>query len=260
VATWLRFEALAKQKAALPSSAYVAINAGPNEIDMGPAGVPGAKIRFDAAMPNGILNLTKLRIFVPDLGAKKGVKLTRPLFYRLRKDNKLYVDPVDTFSYVNTVFPGGVETALPPGSAIFAVPDSWAPFQPGEKVRIQADKFEIGDVLGGGTIPRCKNVAMFQTTLLPTLMGQGVGAGINCSNGNNCHGGLTNPRFVPGDATATCINFGQFTNKTAPAQSPVILRPAGPNPPNGHTGGKVTDANGFAAAWTQAITAGQIFE
>lgn len=260
VFTWLRFEALVKQKAALPSSGYAVINAGPNEIDMGPAGIPGVKIRFDAQMPGGILSLTKLRIFVPDLGPKKGATLSRPLFYRLRKDNKLFVDPVDTFSYVSAVFPGGgVETPLPPGSAIFAVPDSWAPFQPGERVRIQADKFEIGDVSEVGTNPTCKNVTLFQSTLLPSLMGQGVGAGINCSNGGNCHGGLQNPRFIAGDPTATCINFGQFTNKTNPAQSPVVLKPSGPNPPNGHAGGKVTDTAGFANAWTQAITGGQIF-
>ncbi|NOU28694.1 MAG: hypothetical protein HOO96_12375 [Polyangiaceae bacterium] len=177
VFTWLRFEALVKQKTALPSSGYAVINAGPNEIDMGPAGIPGVKIRFDAQMPGGILSLTKLRIFVPDLGLRKGATLSRPLFYRLRKDNKLFVDPGDTFSYVNAVFPGGVETPLPPGSAIFAVPDSWAPFQPGERVRIQADKFEIGDVSEVGTNPTCKNVALFQTNPSPEPHGAGRGGG-----------------------------------------------------------------------------------
>ncbi len=260
VFTWLRIEAAAMAKKQLPSSGFQTIVVGPNEVDMSPAGVAGVKIRFEAAMPSGILSLTKIRIFVPDLGAKKGVKLTRPLFYRLRKDNKLYVDPVDTFSYVDGVFPGGgVETQLPPGSAIFAVPESWTPFQAGDKLRIQMDKFEIGDVVEVPKLPSCKNTAMFQTLLMPTLTGQGVGAGINCSAGG-CHGGQLNPRFVAGDAAATCVNFGQFVDKANPGQSRVVLKPSGPNPPTGHAGAKVTDTAGFANAWTQAISGGQIFE
>ncbi len=257
VFTWLRFEAAAKDKKILPSSAFTAIVIGPNEIDMSPAGLAGVKVRFEAAMPSGILSITKLRVFVPDLGAKKGAHIARPLFYRLRKDNKLYVDPVDSFSYVDAVFPGGVETPLPPGSAIFAVPDSWTPFQASEKIRIQVDKFEIGDVVEPPKLPSCKNAAMFNTVLMPSLTGAGVGAGVNCSGCHNTGRGL-NPIVLQADANATCINFTGFVNKTTPGQSRMILKAA--DGATTHAGGKVTDANGFTTTWTGAITGGQIFE
>ncbi|NOU32793.1 MAG: hypothetical protein HOO96_33220 [Polyangiaceae bacterium] len=257
VFTWLRFEADAQGKKILPSSAFVAINAGANEIDMSPAGVAGVKIRFDAAMPSGILSITKLRVFVPDVGVKKGAKIKRPLFYRLRKDNKLYVDPVDSFSYVDAVFPGGVETPLPPGSAIFAVPEAWTPFQAGEKIRIQVEKMELGDVVDPPKLPACKNAAMFNTLLMPSLTGQGVGTGVTCSGCHSANRGL-NPVVVPADANATCINFTGFVNKTTPGQSRTILKAA--DGATTHAGGKVTDTNGFTTTWTGAITGGQIFE
>jgi hypothetical protein len=180
--------------------------------------------------------------------------LVNPRFYRLTAKNKKYVDVSDYFSTVDKVFPGGAETALPPGDAIFTAIDSWVPFAAGDKLQLTVSKLEEGTLVDAPIAQKCKDVAAFQAQLLPTLMGQMEGAGINCQNCHNPTRGQS--PILMGSADAVCLEVAARINRTTPAQSVIIMKPAGAV---GHGGGKVTGAAAFTTKWSDAITGKLIF-
>jgi hypothetical protein len=253
---WLRIEAAAVDKKVLPVSDPVEIKVGPNEVDLSKLGVAGAKIKFTAALPGGILSLTELKIVVPPMEPKKGLRIVRPLFYRISKEGKLYTDVTDTFSYLDTVFAPG-EATLPPGGAIFPG-NGWVPFAAGDKIRIQVDKIEVGDIVDKPTFLQCKPGvgAMFNTTLGPTLT-----APINCAG---CHNGRA-PTIQLNNAAnqqATCEAIAGYVNKANPGQSAIILKLTAPAATIGHAGGKLAggDATNFINAWTAAVQGTAIWD
>jgi hypothetical protein len=259
VFTWLRIESAAIEKKVLPTSDPVAIKIGSNEIDMSKAGVAGVTIKFDASMPSGLLVISNLKVVVPVMEAKKGVHLVRPLFYRISKDNKLFTDVTDTFSFVDAVFPGGKASRLPPGGVIFAG-NGWVPFAAGDKIRIQVDKLEIGAIPDRAKSTICKPGAgaAFNLTLGASLNGK-----IKCAA---CHGmgGRTPTINLSTAATqqATCETLAGYINKSAPEKSLLITKLTAPTCVLGHTGGKFMggDADDFARQWSTAVAGSAIWE
>jgi hypothetical protein len=256
---WLRIESAAVEKKVFPTSELHVVTAGPNEIDLSPAGIAGLKIKFDAVIANGLLIVTKLNVSVPAMAAKKGARLGRPLFLRVDTANKLYTDQVDTFSRVNAVFPAGKETRLGAGAAIFS---SWLSFQAGDRIRVQLDKVEVGDASEAATKIECKPGAgaVFNTTLGATL-----GGAVTCTN-PTCHGGANrtpsmNLTSAMGQQ-ATCDALANYINRERPEKSPLLLKVTAPATTLGHAGGKLAGAEAatFVAAWTAAIAGNTIWE
>jgi hypothetical protein len=255
VQVWLTFEAAAIDKKIDPATDYIAANPGPIEFDLSKLGVAGVKLKGTVEIsPGGILSLKALKVVVPMMGDKKGAHLVNPRFYRLTAKNKKYVDVSDYFSTVDKVFPGGAETALPPGDAIFTARDSWVPFAAGDKLQLTVSKLEEGTVVDAPVAQKCKDVAAFQAQLLPTLMGQMEGTGINCQGCHNPTRGQA-PNLM-GTADVVCLEVAARINRTTPAQSVIVMKPAGAL---GHAGGKVTNGAAFTTKWTNAINGKLIF-
>lgn len=259
VLTWLRYESAALQKKTLPSSETLTINiGGTTEFDLSKAGsIPGVKLKFDSAITSGILTIKNMKLVVPALEAGMGAHIVRPVFYRVKADNKQYPDPSDSFSNTDAVIPTG-ENPLPPGSAIFTGAN-WKGFDATtDKIRIEIGKLEPGKIVTAAQAPSCKNPGMFQTTLLPSLQ---TGTNQSCFS-NGCHGNnVKSPDMSPAsanpqDIAKLCANLKAYINPTTPASSQIIMKAAGALQ---HSGGKVADTAGFTNTWTQAITGNQIF-
>jgi hypothetical protein len=251
VQTWLTVEATAIDKKEIPTSPPVNVAAGPLEFDLSKLGLAGVKIKAVASIsPSGVLKLADIKVVVGPMGDKEGAHLVVPHFIRIDAKGKRWNDVSDYFSNIDLVFPAGAETSLPPGNASFTAATSWVPFAAGDKLQVTVDKLEKGVVVSPPASTACKNVALFTSTLLPTLQGQMEGAGINCQT---CHNSNRSPN-LSGTAADICIEVSTRINKANPAQSVIIQKPVA-----GHGGGKVVDGPGFTAKWLAAIQAGAIF-
>lgn len=257
IVEWLEFESVAIQSQKLPSSDPVAVKQGANEIDLSPVSggkIVGVKLKFEARLVAGILSLEDMKLVAP---AGQDVHIQQPKFVRVlaapRPDGQQeVVDPADTFSNVDQTVPGGKETTLASGVALFSG-DGWKPFDlASDKIRIEAVKLEPGKVSVVEGPRTCKNVQGFAQNVLPALRGQAGGFNLNCAS---CHGNGLAGLALNGNNNELICN--QVLEKmTAPpnvAQSLIIQKVIAPANVLGHSGGKITNTQG----WTQVFTNNQ---
>lgn len=255
VVAWLELESIAIQSQKLPTTDPYTVKQGANEIDLAPASggkLQNVKLKFDASLVSGMLSLSNMKVVAP---AGQDVHIQQPRFVRILPQPKAdgsseVVDPADSFSNVDQTVPGGAETTLSTGSALFSG-DGWRPFDlAADKIRVEAVKLEAGKVAVLEETPTCKNVANFTANVLPSLRGQAGGFNLNCAN---CHGnGLAGLSLNSGDQTLVCNQV--LSKLTAPpnlANSLMITKVTAQNV--AHSGGKITNV----AGWQQVFTNNQ---
>jgi hypothetical protein len=253
IVEWLELESIAIQAQALPTTEPVPVKDGPNEIDMGPASggkLANVKLKFDAGLVAGMLSLTNMKLVAP---AGQDVHILQPRFVRVLPQPKPdgtseVVDPADSFSNVDQTVPGGAETTLATGSVLFSG-EGWRPYDlAADKIRVEAVKLEPGKVAVIEQPKTCKNVQNFTNNVLPGLRGGG-GFNLNCAN---CHGnGLAGLSLNSQDQALVCNQILQ--KMTAPpnvAQSLIIQKVIAPNNVVGHSGGKITNTQGWQDLFT----------
>lgn len=243
VIEWLKMEAAVIQSQKKPSTDPVAIVAGANDIDMTKAcvgGLTGVHLKFEASLVGGILSLNKMAVVAP---AGTDVHLYKPKFVKVlakaNAQNQTEIpDGAETFSNTDQTVPGGAETVLNPGGALFTAA-GWTPFDfATDKIRIEVEKLEPGKVSVIEQPKVCKNVAMFTANVLPSLRGGG-GITPNCAG---CHGNGLAGLALNGDAAVACNQVLGKLNEGNIAQSEIVTKvTTGP-----HNGGLVNNA----ANWT----------
>jgi hypothetical protein len=133
-----------------------------------------------------------------------------------------------------------------------------------DKLRIEATKLEKGTVAEASTTAQCTSPTLFGSMVAPELRGGGNAAPLNCTAAN-CHGAGGNGQGAMDlsgiqnggtNFTAACAAVLNKVNKTTPAQSLIIMKPAGAT---AHTGGKVTNTAAFTTDFTGYISGGTIF-
>jgi hypothetical protein len=248
VIEWLKMESLVIQSQKEPSIDPVALQSGPNDIDMTKAcvaGLTGVHLLFDASLVSGILSLNNIKLRA---AAGTDVHLLKPRFIRVlaKPDsaNRTEIpDGADTFSNTDQTVPGGAETVIAPGSA-FLTAAGWIPYDfATDKIRIEVEKLEPGKVTVIEAPKVCKDVANFTANVLPSLRGGG-GFNLNCSG---CHGnGLAGLSLNGKDQSLVCNQVMQKLNEgNIPASLLLTKVTAG----NAHNGGSITDIAGFTAVF-----------
>lgn len=265
VVTWLRYEAAAISKTVALSSDAIAVANGPIEIPIGALDKTGvlkdAKLTATVTISGTILELSNLLLVAP--AGVQGAHLVNPRFIQMKADGSVGVpDVADSFSNVDQTVATGTSAPLGTGTVFFT---GWT-WGAGDKLRLEAKKLEDAKPSTIGQVPKCKNATMFQTQLMPLLMGQ-MGSDRTCTAAN-CHGNAQkSPDMAPAnnkqvaavtaaEADAFCSNLLAYINKTTPANSAVIMKPAGAT---AHNGGKLANAAAYTTAWTTAIQSGNIF-
>ena len=254
VTEWLEAESLAIQEQKLPTTPPFTVKQGANDVDVSPisAGkLNGVHLTFDASLLDGMLSLGNLKIVAP---AGTDVHIQAPRFVRVlaqpKPDGTQEIpDPADSFSNTDQTVPGGQTTALSPGSVFFSA-DGWKPFDlANDKVRIEALKLEPGKVAVLDQAATCKNPQGFAQNVLPAMRGQAGGFNLNCAN---CHGnGLAGMSLNSNDTTLVCNQV--LAKMTAPpnvGQSLIIQKVTAPTNVLGHSGGKITDTQGWSDLFT----------
>jgi len=248
VIDWLKMEAAVIQSQKKPSTdPYTVVN-GPNEMDLTKAavgGLTGVKLKFNASLVGGILSLDKLVIVA---AAGPDVHVYKPRFIRVlpaadATGRTEIPDPADSFSNADQTVPNGKETALQPGTVLFAG-SGWTPYNLAtDKIRIEVEKLEPGKVQVVEPPATCVNVANFTANVLPSLRGGG-GFTPNCSG---CHGaGLAGLNLNSADQTLVCNQVLAKLNKANIAQSVMVTKvTAGP-----HNGGLINNAANWTALFT----------
>ncbi len=234
---WIGAEALEITSKKLPTTAPVSITNGANDVDLSSAAsanVGSVHLRFDASLIGGILSIANMRLVTPPGAA---VHLYKPRFVRISAGREA-VDPADTFSNTDQTVPGGAETKLTPGFALFSGA-TWTPFVlAADQVRIEIEKLEPGTISVIEAPMVCKNPTQFGTTVLPVIRNT-MAANGTC---NSCHANTTAPQIGGADNAAICINILQRLNAANIPQSKMITKVT----MAGHPGGLVADPT----AWT----------
>lgn len=165
---WLQVEASNLQGTPLPSTDPVDPTAG--SVDLGKAGVAGAKITWTAQNMGAFMRFTNVQIVAPSSG---GVHVVSPLFVMEPTMGSSTVDT--TFSTADVTVSAGQTQSLAPVYYFY----NW---QQGAKLRLQFQKIEsaTGGGMDGGSQSGCKDVATFQSSAAPQLQ-QCLG----CHAGNN---------------------------------------------------------------------------
>lgn len=144
---WLDAEALLLAAKSWPMTDPLTLKPGQNVVDLSKAcgtGVTGVSLRFDASLVDGMLSLSNLTVITP---AGPDVRIVHLRFHRVQKtddDPRGTVDPADSFSDLNEVFPAGAETAVPPGLVLFGGASFRAFDLAADQIRVEAEKIEPG--------------------------------------------------------------------------------------------------------------------
>jgi len=238
VIAWLEAESLVIRSQKLPSTDPVTVQLGANDVDLGKAASPGlgaVHLKFDAALVAGVLSLSKLRLAT---AAGTAVHLLKPRFVLVRPGAET-VDPADSFSNSDQVVPGGVDTAISPGTVLFAS-DEWIPFDfATHQLRIEVEKLEPGTVSVIVKPKVCANPALFGTNVLPALRAT-MAANGTC---NSCHGGGVQPSLQGNDPGIICATILERLDPANIVQSRMITKVT----QAGHTGGLVVDPTTYRA-------------
>ncbi|MBX3189260.1 MAG: hypothetical protein KF819_19710 [Labilithrix sp.] len=248
VIAWLKMESAVIQSQRKPSTDPITLTNGPNDVDLTKAaigGLSGVHLKFNASLVGNILSLSGLKLVAP---AGTDVHILKPRFIKVLpkpdETNRSEIpDPADSFSNSDQTVPGGAETELAPGSALFAGA-GWTPFDfATDKIRIEIDKLEPGKVQVISAPKVCANVAMFTANVLPALRGQ-AGGFLNCAN---CHGnGLAGLSLNNADQALVCNQVLLKLNLGNLAQSIMVTKvTVGP-----HNGGITPNAGAFPAVFT----------
>lgn len=246
--TWLQAEAIAIQQQALPTTPAFTVTSGDNDVDLTPAataGLSNVHLKFSAALVGTMLSLSNVRLSAP---TGQDVHLVHPIFVRVlakaNADGDTDIpDPVDSFSNFDDNLPGGQESPVTPGAALFSA-ESWKPFDlVNDKIRIEVTKLEPGKV-AVVTDNSCADPGKFATDVLPTLQNTQTSAGNNCAG---CHGdGLAGLALNGSDPAVICNQVLTKLNKGDIGNS-LIVKKVSNTPGLSHGGGAVADTDGWKA-------------
>jgi len=209
---WLQVEASNLQGTPLASTD--AIDPMSGSVDLGKAGMTGAKITWTAQNMGAFMRFSNVQLVAPSAG---GVHIIAPLFVMVPTMGSEIVDT--TFSTTDLTVGAGQSGSISPVYYFY----NW---QAGSKLRVEFQKIESatgGGGMDGGAQSGCKDVATFQSSAAPQLQ-QCLG----CHAGNNAQ--ATNALDLK--ALSGQVNYGtacsqarfkiNFANKAA---SPIIVDP-----------------------------------
>lgn len=263
VEAWLYQESAELQAIKRPTTDPFAVTIGAdNDVDLSKlaTGVTGVHLKFKAQLVGTTLELTNVSLTT---AAGSGVHLQHPIFYRVpaKKANPAdpdSQDPQDTFSNTDVTVSGGATTPLPVPFAIFSGFDPW---QPTDKLRIEAYKLEAGIVKEAAVAAMCSNPTNFQNMVVPSLTGGGNSAPLNCLNCHDTGGGGNGALNLSGlgatkDYPGACAAVLNKIDVGTPANSKIIHQVDGTL---AHGGGSVSNPAGWQNDWKGFITGGTIF-
>lgn len=211
VTAWLSAEAVAIKATPLPTTDAVDPTTG--SIDLGKAGIAGAKIVFNPTTSGTTLRLNDVRLQAPTTG---GIHIQSPTFV---------VVPTTGPEVSNTTFSTSDVTVPAGGTATIGTVIYFFGWPAGAKVRVQFQKIEASTASGGdaGSNPNaCKALTDFTTSARPVLQANCA----NCHGGNNANAqAALDMSKLTTDPAAACTQARFKVNLGNKTQSNILLAP-----------------------------------